>query len=131
MIICTGVLPWIVLDLLQWQTQSLFMYIRSSFILYMFTIWQGTCTKIRDYCTLTFGNILHEKLYCYTIKHDTCTTSPKPTINLSFTIKCRTHQTRLKSEIKVTLFLFARSTTIIQIQNMNLNLNINWSVYCA
>jgi hypothetical protein len=38
MIICTGTLPWIVLDLLQWKTQCLFTYIRSSFVNHYFPV---------------------------------------------------------------------------------------------
>ena len=39
MIVCTGVLPWIVLDLIQWKTHSLFTYIRSA--LSATTFWFG------------------------------------------------------------------------------------------
>jgi hypothetical protein len=45
MIILTGVLQWIVLDLLQWEIQGLFMYIRSSFVIYMFKIWESRNLK--------------------------------------------------------------------------------------
>jgi hypothetical protein len=39
MVICTGVLPWIVLDLLQWKTQCrLFTYIRSGFVNHYFPV---------------------------------------------------------------------------------------------
>jgi hypothetical protein len=38
MIICTGALPWIVLDLLQWKTQCLFTYIRSGFVNHYFPV---------------------------------------------------------------------------------------------
>jgi hypothetical protein len=45
MIIYTGLLTWIVLDLLQWKIQCLFMYIRSGFVIYMLTIWQSRNLK--------------------------------------------------------------------------------------
>ena len=38
MIVCTGVPPWIVLDLLQWKTQCLFTYIRSGSVNHYFPI---------------------------------------------------------------------------------------------
>ena len=38
MIICTGALPWIDLDLLQWKTQCLFTYIRPSFVNHYFPV---------------------------------------------------------------------------------------------
>ena len=38
MIVCTGVPPWIVLDLLQWKTQCLFMYIRSGSVSHYFPV---------------------------------------------------------------------------------------------
>ena len=38
MIVCTGVPPWIVLDLLQWQTQCLFTYIRSGSVSHYFPV---------------------------------------------------------------------------------------------
>jgi hypothetical protein len=38
MIVCTGVLPWIVLDLLQWKTQWLFTYIRSGSVSHYFPV---------------------------------------------------------------------------------------------
>ena len=38
MIVCTGVPPWIVLDLLQWKTQSLFTYIRSGSVSHYFSV---------------------------------------------------------------------------------------------
>jgi hypothetical protein len=38
MIICTGVPPWIVLDLLQWKTRSLFTYIRSGSVSHYFPV---------------------------------------------------------------------------------------------
>ena len=38
MIVCTGVPPWIVLDLLQWKTQCLFTYIRSCSVSHYFPV---------------------------------------------------------------------------------------------
>jgi hypothetical protein len=38
MIVCTGVPPWIVLDLLQWKTQCLFTYIRSGSVSHYFPV---------------------------------------------------------------------------------------------
>ena len=38
MIICIGVLPWIVLDLLQWKTQCSITYIRSGFVIHYFPV---------------------------------------------------------------------------------------------
>ena len=38
MIICTVVLPWIALDLLQWKTQCLFTYISSGFVNHYFLV---------------------------------------------------------------------------------------------
>ena len=38
MIVCTGVLPWIVLDLLHWKTQWLFTYIRSGSVSHYFPV---------------------------------------------------------------------------------------------
>ena len=38
MILCTGVSPWIVLDLLQWKTQCLFTYIRSGSVSHYFPV---------------------------------------------------------------------------------------------
>jgi hypothetical protein len=37
-IVCTGVLPWIVLDLLQWKTQWLFTHIRSGSVSHYFPV---------------------------------------------------------------------------------------------
>jgi hypothetical protein len=38
MIVCIGVPPWIVLDLLQWKTQRLFTYIRSDSVSQYFPV---------------------------------------------------------------------------------------------
>jgi hypothetical protein len=38
MIVCTGVPPWIVLDLLQWKTECLFTYIRSGSAIQYFPV---------------------------------------------------------------------------------------------
>jgi hypothetical protein len=38
MIVCTGVPPWIALDLLQWKTQCLFTYIRSGSVSHYFPV---------------------------------------------------------------------------------------------
>ena len=38
MIVCIGVPPWIVLDLLQWKTQCLFTYIRSGSVSHYFPV---------------------------------------------------------------------------------------------
>ena len=38
MMVCTGVSPWIVLDLLQWKTQWLFTYIRSGSVSHYFPV---------------------------------------------------------------------------------------------
>ena len=38
MIVCTGVPPWIVLDLLQWKTPCLFTYIRSGSVSHYFPV---------------------------------------------------------------------------------------------
>jgi hypothetical protein len=50
MIVCTGVPPWIVLDLLQWKTQCLFTYIRSGSVSLYFPVGsQKLCFSRTDF----------------------------------------------------------------------------------
>ena len=72
MIICTGMLPWIVLDLLQWKTQYLFTYIRSGFVNHYFPVesqqfnlnrqnWKSSVKKLNITIMFPFYNLFKKR----------------------------------------------------------------------